>query len=80
MGELMEKVLISLPDQLAIRMRATIPPRQRSKIITHLIEKEIERREASLYKCALAVEQDSQLRKEMEEWDIVINDGLNEDS
>lgn len=75
----MEKVLISLPDQLAIRMRATIPPRQRSKIITHLIEEEIERRERALYECALAVEQDSDLRKEMAEWDVTISDGLFED-
>lgn len=75
----MEKILISLPDQLAVRMRATIPPRQRSKIITHLIEEEIEKRERSLYECALAVEQDSGLREEMTEWDITIRDGLNED-
>lgn len=74
----MEKVLISLPDQLAMRMRATIPPRQRSKIITQLIQKEIERREEALYKCALAVEKDSNLREEMAEWDITTNDGLNE--
>lgn len=75
----MEKILISLPDQLAVRMRATIPPRQRSKIITHLIEEEIEKRERSLYECALAVEQDSDLHKEMTEWDITLRDGLNED-
>lgn len=74
----MEKVLISLPDQLAVRMRATIPSRQRSKIITHLIEEEIERREHALYECALAVEQDASLREEMAEWDVTISDGLRE--
>ncbi|OGT57326.1 MAG: hypothetical protein A3F43_05270 [Gammaproteobacteria bacterium RIFCSPHIGHO2_12_FULL_42_10] len=74
----MEKVLISLPDQLAVRLRATIPPRQRSKIITHLIEKEVIKREQTLYECALAVEKDHSLQQEMEEWDITINDGLNE--
>jgi len=74
----MEKVLISLPDQLAVRMRATIPSRQRSKIITHLIEEEIERREHSLYECALAVEQDTNLHEEMAEWDVTISDGLRE--
>jgi hypothetical protein len=75
----MEKVLISLPDQLALRLRATIPPRQRSKIITRLIEKEIERRERALYECALAVEKDKALQQEMSEWDVTLNDGLNED-
>lgn len=77
---LMEKVLISLPDQLALRMRATIPIRQRSKVITHLIEAEIERRERALYECALAVEKDLDLRQEMLEWDITLNDGLNEEN
>lgn len=76
----MEKVLISLPDQLALRMRAAIPARQRSKIITHLIEEEIEKRERALYECALAVEKDKKLRQEMDEWDITLNDGLNEDT
>jgi hypothetical protein len=75
----MEKVLISLPDQLAARMRAAIPQRQRSKIFTHLIEEEIERREHALYECALAVEQDASLHKEMAEWDITLSDGLSEE-
>jgi hypothetical protein len=75
----MEKVLISLPDQLAIRMRATIPARQRSKVFTHLIQKEIERRENALYECALAVEKDHALHEEMAAWDITMNDGLNEE-
>lgn len=75
----MEKVLISLPDQLASRMRATFPSRKRSKIITHLIEIEIERRERALYECALAVEKDEGLRKEMAEWEVTLGDGLIEE-
>lgn len=74
----MEKILISLPNQLVIRMRATIPPRQRSKIITSLLEKEIKKREQALYECALAVEQDAALREEMTDWDITIDDGLDD--
>ena len=72
----MEKVLISIPDQLAVRMRATIPARQRSKIITFLIEKEIEKREKTLYECAVAVEQDTDLSNEMKDWEITLQDGL----
>ena len=33
----MERVLISIPDQLAARMRAAIPARQRSKTIKLLL-------------------------------------------
>lgn len=76
----MEKVLISLPDQLAARLRAIIPQRQRSKVITHLIEEEIKKRERALYECALAVEKDAALRSEMAEWDVTISDGLAEET
>jgi len=75
----MQKILISLPDQLASRMRATFSPRQRSVIIAHLIEAEIEKRERALYECAKAVEKDTNLRQEMMDWDVTIQDGLVED-
>lgn len=75
----MEKILILLPDQLAIRMRATIPARQRSKIITYLIQKEIERRERALHECALAVEKDNELQQEMLDWEVTLGDDLIED-
>lgn len=76
----MEKVLISLPDELAARMRAAIPRRQRSQTFTHLIEKEVARREQLLYECALAVEKDEALCEEMKEWDITLADGLDDES
>ena len=73
----MRKILISVPGQLAVRMKIAIPARQRSKVITELIEKEIEKREKSLYKCAVAVENDKALRNEMKDWDNALQDGLN---
>ena len=77
----MEKVLVSIPNQLALRMRALIPNRQRSKIITSLIEEEVIRRETNLYECAKAIEADEALNQEMAEWEsITLNDGLNNES
>ena len=73
------KILISLPDELAARLKTTIPPRQRSKVLRTLIEKEITRREKQLYKSALAVETDKQLNKEMEDWDVTAGDGIDDD-
>jgi metal-responsive CopG/Arc/MetJ family transcriptional regulator len=70
----MTKILISMPDQLAVRMRAAIPQRQRSKVIIKLIEAEIESRNNTLYECALAVEQDHKLNQEMKDWDITLQD------
>ena len=76
----MERVLISLPEQLAARMRAIIPTRQRSKTIVHLLEEEIKKREESLYQCAIAVENDAALNNEMKEWDVTLQDGLDDES
>jgi len=73
----MNKVLISIPDKIATRMRAAIPQRQRSKVIVRLIEEEVEKREKALYDCAVAVEKEALLsNKEMEDWDVTLQDGL----
>ncbi|HHF7375616.1 hypothetical protein [Legionella bozemanae] len=76
----MTKVLISIPDKIASRMRASIPQKQRSRVIVQLIEKEIEKREKALYECAVAVEQDNELNHEMTEWDVTLKDGLTDES
>ena len=73
----MNKVLISIPDDIASRMRAAIPQRQRSKVIVRLIEAELDKREKALYACAVAVENDAPLNDEMKAWDITLQDGMN---
>jgi len=76
----MHKVLVSIPDNLADRMKAIIPPRQRSKILVKLLEDEVKRREAELHQCALEVENDQALNAEMKDWDITIGDGIDAES
>jgi len=76
----MNKILISVPDQLALRFKAVIPQRQRSKVISSLIEQEVQKREKQLYDCALAVEKDQALHNEMKEWNIILQDGLEDES
>jgi hypothetical protein len=70
------KVLVSIPDSLYSRMTATIPPRQRSRLIAKLLEDELRKREQELYQTALAVEQDEELGAEMKEWDVTLGDGI----
>jgi hypothetical protein len=72
----MQKVLISLPDDLLARMRAVIPNRQRSRIIAEVLENEVEKRERELYECANDVEKDKVLNTEMSEWDLTVGDGI----
>ncbi len=72
----MQKVLVSLPDDLAVRMKQVIPARQRSKIIAMILEAEINRRENEFYKCARDVEADDALNNEMTDWEATISDGI----
>lgn len=76
----MQKVLISVSDSLASRMKAVIPNRQRSKVISQLIEKELKKREEALYRCALEVEKDEALNAEMKDWEVTVADGINHES
>ena len=70
------KVLVSLSHDLYSRMQAVIPPRQRSKLIANLLEKEVQKRERTLYEAALAVEHDEKLRAELADWEATVGDGI----
>jgi hypothetical protein len=48
------KVPVSIPNSLYSRMMATVPPRQRSKLIARLLEDEVKKREQELYRAVLA--------------------------
>jgi hypothetical protein len=76
----MEKVLISIPNELAARMRIFIPNKQRSKTISHLLEEEVQRLEKELYQCAADVEKDYALNKDMKDWESTISDGVDDGS
>ncbi len=76
----MQKILVSLPDNLVSRMKAVIPNRQCSKLVAKLLEEEIKKREEELYACACEVEADEELNKEMEDWDVTIGDGIESES
>ena len=72
----MQKVLISIPDDLVGRMKSVLPHGQRSKILTKLIEDEVTSRETKLYQCACEVESDASLNREMEDWGTTVGDGI----
>jgi metal-responsive CopG/Arc/MetJ family transcriptional regulator len=76
----MQKILISIPDSLAERVRYSIPTGKRSAVIVRLIEQEVDAREHQLSECALAVEQDQALHEELADWEITIADGLTEET
>jgi hypothetical protein len=74
------RILISIPEKLQSRMKAAIPDGQRSPTIARLIEEEVRKREKQIMESILAVENDNVLNKEMEDWDITLSDGLNDEA
>ena len=76
----MQKVIVSLPEDLVTRMRALIPNRQRSQVIARLLEEELKRREQELYECARQVERDEELHRDMEDWEATVGDGIEPES
>jgi hypothetical protein len=80
MEVVMQKILVSLPDDLAARLKQMIPPRQRSRVIAEILESEINRREQALYQCAREVEADDALNNEMADWGVTVDDGIESES
>ena len=71
------RMTLSIPDRVAIKFQAAIPPRKRSRLVTSLLEKLLEKRENALSLACRAANKDSLLEKEIEEWQS-FDDGLQE--
>jgi hypothetical protein len=74
-----ERVLLRLPDDLVRRFKRSVPSRQRSAFVRHLLEQALPATDGDdepLYQTALAVERDARLASEMAEWELApIGDG-----
>ncbi len=62
------RVTLSIPDPIARRFRAAVPPRQRSRLVTGLIEQELARRDDALAAACQAANSDPALEKEIDQW------------
>lgn len=73
----MAQILVHLPDDLVLRFRRLVPPRQRSRFVQRLLEEALPTSDDDpVYQAALAVERDEALNAEMADWDVTIGDGL----
>lgn len=70
------QICIHLPDDLAARFRAAVPARQRSAFVADMLRQNLPSGDDPLYRIALAVEADTALAREMDDWDSVVGDGL----
>ena len=62
------RMTFSLPDPLAQRFLASIPPRRRSATVARLLEKELADQERDLEAACRAANEDAALNREIDEW------------
>ncbi len=77
-----QQILIRLPEDIAARLKAVVPPRQRNKFLADLVTTAIVHHEEKLGRIAAAVTEDERknpkLRQETREWEVTIADGMEE--
>ncbi len=71
------RMTLSIPDVVAHRFQAAVPARQRSRLVTRLLEQELSERDSSLAATCRAANHDRALAHEIDEWQS-FEDGIEE--
>ena len=71
------RITLSIPDEVAHRFQASVPARQRSRLVTRLLERELSERDNSLAAACRAANRDKALEQEIDEWQ-AFEDGIEE--
>ncbi len=71
------RITLSIPDSVARRFQAAVPPGQRSRLVTRLLERELSERDDALATACRAANRDQDLQREVEEWR-AFDDGFEE--
>jgi hypothetical protein len=71
------RITLSIPEAVARRFRAAVPPRQRSRLVTRLIERELSDRDDTLAAACRSANRDEALEREIDEWQL-LEDGIEE--
>ena len=76
------QILIRLPDEIAARLKAAIPPRQRNNFVVELLKTALAAHEAQLGKIADEVTREElatpELIAEDRDWNAALADGLDD--
>ena len=77
-----QQILIRLPEEVAAKLKAAVPARQRNKFVAELVATAVARYEDELAKIAIAVtndeKRDPKIAQEMRDWEATVGDGLQE--
>jgi len=71
------RMTLSIPDTVAHRFQSAVPARQRSRLITRLLELELSERDNTLAAACRAANSDNVLQREIDEWQS-FDDGISE--
>ena len=71
------RITLSIPDAVARRFQAAVPARQRSRLVTRLLEHELSERDDTLAAACRAANRDKGLQREIDEWQS-FDDGIEE--
>jgi hypothetical protein len=69
------RITLSIPDAVARRFRAAVPARQRSSLVTRLLQNELASRDDSLTSACRAANRDKALSREIDDWQL-FDDGI----
>ena len=77
-----QQILIRLPEDVAAKLKAAVPARQRNKFVAELVATAVARHEDKLAKIAAAVtseeKRNSKIAQETRDWEVSVGDGLDE--
>jgi hypothetical protein len=77
-----QQILIRLPEDVAAKLKAAVPARQRNKFVADLVATAVARYEDDLAKIAAAVTDEEtcnqKIAQEMRDWEATVGDGLEE--
>jgi len=62
------RITLSIPDAVAHRFQAAVPPRQRSRLVTRLLEASLAKHEDALAAVCRAANRDKALEREIGDW------------
>jgi len=62
------RMTLSIPDAVAHRFQVAVPARQRSRLVTRLLEEVLSKHEDSLAAACRAANRDKALEREVEDW------------
>lgn len=71
------RITLSIPDAVAYRFQLAVPPRQRSRLVTRLLEETLSKHEDSLAAACRAANRDKALEHEIDDWQ-AFEDGVPE--